>query len=119
MLRYDFEDLEMDELVEIILDYDGYDIITRDEFETLAKDDIDYGYYGDAMEKLKELENEGEYFIYNEKYSCYEVFDEYDARRLIEKDNLLDIEEDEEIDEEEERWNYLEREADERRDEEE
>ena len=105
MLRYDFESLDIDELVEIILDFDGYDIITREAFESLAKDDIDYGYYDEAMEKLKELENEGEYFIYNKKYNCYEAFDEYDARRLIEKDKLLDIEEDD--DEEDDNADFI------------
>ena len=55
MNREEYEELTMEELVDIINDYDGFDIITREEFEEKAKEDIDSGDYDDAIEKLREL----------------------------------------------------------------
>ena len=116
MNREEYEELTMEELVDIINDYDGFDIITREEFEEKAKEDIDSGDYDDAIEKLRELNNDYDYFMFNSKCNQYLGFDEGDARKIIEDNGFIDIEE--EPTEEDLYWNYLEQQADAKREEE-
>ena len=116
MYRKDFEKLSLEELVEIIIDYTDCEIITREELEQKAKNEIDYGNYDDAMERLEELNTYADYFIYNEKYDSYDELDIYDAQRIIEKESDFDIRED--LTDEDCFDIYMERLADEKRDEE-
>ena len=116
MYRKDFEKLSLDELVEIIIGYTDCDVITRDELEEKAKNEIDYGNYDDAMERLEELSTYAEYFIYNDRYDCYDELDILDAQRIIEEKSDFDIEED--LTDEDYYDIYMDRLFDEKRDEE-
>ena len=116
MYREEYEKLTIKELIDAFNGCEGYDIITREEYETKAKEDIDAGNYYAATEKLRELDYNYDYFMFDKKCNQYLGIDETGARKIIEENGFIDIEE--EPTEEDIYWEYLERQAEAKREEE-
>jgi hypothetical protein len=88
MFRSEYEDLNIDELVEILLENNS-EVITQSQLKEMLVEFIYDDQLSTAQDYLDLLGEYSQYYIYNKKYECYDPLDEYDARNIIEKETTF------------------------------